>query len=219
MMQVILLPNLLLLCMIARSGCFIPTAQLRRPLITTSPGAKSVSLPLSGGCHRTRTSSWSSIAVRSKRRRKSSSSVTMYLGFDCSLYPQLADLLYGASSKADHCRTDVLSHASEHFDLPGDLFLIVCLLALSYLSSRSNAAIGADNADGGGVDFDDDGDSGQNDSRGPGNERYGAGFSGRRRLVCPQCKGKRLFMNSACDLCEGKLTQRLAPHMSYSKPP
>jgi hypothetical protein len=26
-------------------------------------------------------------------------------------------------------------------------------------------------------------------------------------------------MNSACDLCEGKLTQRLAPHMSCSKPP
>jgi hypothetical protein len=24
-------------------------------------------------------------------------------------------------------------------------------------------------------------------------------------------------MNSACDLCEGKLTQRLAPHMTYSK--
>lgn len=213
MMQVILLPNLLLLCMIARSGCFIPTAQLRRPLTTTA----SLSLPLSGGCHRTRTSSWSSIAVRSKRRRKSSSAVTMYLGFDCSLYPQLADLLYGASSKADHCRTDVLSHASEHFDLPGDLFLIVCLLALSYLSSRSNAAIGADNANGGDVDLDDDGDSRQNDSRGPSNEQYGAGFSRRRRLVCPQCKGKRLFMNSACDLCEGKLTQRLTPHMSYSK--
>lgn len=212
MMQVILLPNLLLLllCMIARSGCFIPTVQLRRPLTTAS-----LSLPLSGGCHRTRTSSWSSIAVRSKRRRKSSSAVTMYLGFDCSLYPQLADLLYGASSKADHCRTDVLSHASEHFDLPGDLFLIVCLLALSYLSSRSSAAIGADNANGGDVDLDDD--SRQNDSRGHSNERYGAGFSRRRRLVCPQCKGKRLFMSSACDLCEGKLTQRLAPHMSYSK--
>lgn len=150
--------------------------------------------------------------MRSKRRKKksSSSAVTMYLGFDCSLYPQLADLLYGAStsSKADHCRTDVLSHASEHFDLPGDLFLIVCLLALSYLSSRGNAAIGADNTDGGSVDLDDDDvDGGQDDdrmdSRGPGNERYGAGFNGRRRLVCPQCKGKRLFMNSACDLCGG----------------
>ena len=140
----------------------------------------------------------------------------MYLGFDCGLYPQLADLLYGASSssQADHCRTDVLSHASEHFDLPGDLFLIVCLLALSYLSSRGNAAIGADNANGGSVDLDDDddGDSGQDDDRmdstGPGYERYGAssnGMRGRRRLVCPQCKGKRLFMNSACDLCEGKL--------------
>lgn len=218
MMQAMLLPNLLLLCMIARSSSFISIAQLRRPLHNSSPGALSVSLPRSGS------RSWSSsidyrlttpaVSVRRKRRKKSSSAVTMYLGFDCGLYPQLADLLYGASSssQADHCRTDVLSHASEHFDLPGDLFLIVCLLALSYMSSRVNAAIGADNANGGTVDLDDDDDdSGQDDDRmdstGPGNERYGSSSNGMRgrRLVCPQCKGKRLFMNSACELCEGKL--------------
>jgi len=141
----------------------------------------------------------------------------MYLGFDCNLYPQLADMLYGAS-KTDHCRTDVLSHASEHYDLPGDLFLIVCLLALSYLSSRSNAVVDANNLDGGSVVLDDDDDGDDNAEvdarrmdRSPVNEQYVAGFdqSGSiraRRLVCPQCKGRRLFMNSTCDLCGGNLS-------------
>ena len=188
-----MLPLLLILFTIARYNSFIPTVR-RLPIA-------SVSLT---GIYRSREVTINHhYAGKRRRRRSPTSSVNMYLGFDCDLYPQLSDLLYGAS-KADHCRTDVLSHTSEHFDLLGDLFLIICLLSLSYLSNRKDAAVNFGN-----INDDDDADEGDVIGRESDYQRYNSGSYRRgsdrdSKLVCPQCKGTRFFMNNACDLCEGK---------------
>ena len=119
--------------------------------------------------------------------------IQMTLGFDCNAYPKLADYLYGAS-KLEHCSNDILfSKSGNEFDLFGDLSLIICLLALNYISNRT-AMFNTDDAVETEIDIDMNVEE---------DEINNENMINKSDLICPQCKGKRVFMNNNCDLCDG----------------
>jgi hypothetical protein len=62
------------------------------------------------------------------------------------------------------------------FDLMGDLSLIIILLALNFLSSRSPSTVSQ---------WDDDNSDNNN------------------LFKCPQCDGTKIYMGEICSLCEG----------------
>ena len=162
-------------CYILNCNSFIKTVKYNPIYNNHQP------LPFSSNQHKS-----SSIYIKSLRK----ANINMALGVDCNVYPTLADFLYGAT-KLEHCSSDILfSKSGNEFDLFGDLSLIICLIALNYVSSRRLVSSS---------DFIDIGTSNGEEI----NSNTSNNIINKSDLICPQCKGKGVFMNNTCELCDG----------------
>ena len=98
----------------------------------------------------------------------------MMFGFDCDKYPDVAKFIYGPDI-SNHCNIKYLPDTSS-FDLFSDLSLIIVLLALNFISSRSPP----------------------NTSQWSNEDEVNDSL-----YKCPQCDGTRIHMGILCDLCGG----------------
>ena len=157
------------------------------------------------------------------RKNSGITHVKMTLGFDCSLYPKVAELVYG-SATSDQCSSGLFSNSEAlQPDIFSDFLLIAILLALNFLSSRQSIPVQdwLDNEDGvysgpndrrknrnneGGIGAMDDND----DVDGQANKEGLYGFMRRKQQSeweienqCPQCRGSKVFVGKQCNLCDG----------------